>query len=90
MEGGPPPRVDDPTSDIPPDELGKTRERQAFWTDDERGYSMIHGTKSQTIGYVLNDSPVGLAAWIAEKFRAWSDVEGKFTKDELLTNIMIY
>ena len=69
-------------------------ERQAFWTDEERGYSAIQGSKPQTIGYVLNDSPVGLAAWIVEKFRAWSDVDGdvesKFTKDELLTNITVY
>jgi hypothetical protein len=47
-----------------------------------------------TLGYGLNDSPAGLAAWIVEKFRAWSDsggdVEKKFTKDELLTNVMIY
>ncbi len=44
--------------------------------------------------YALNDSPVGLASWIVEKFRAWSDCDGdverRFSKDELLTNIMIY
>ena len=70
------------------------RDRQAFWTDEERGYSAIQGTKPQTIGYVLNDSPVGQAAWIVEKFRALSDVNGdvesKFTKDEMLTNVMVY
>ena len=42
----------------------------------------------------MNDSPVGLAAWIVEKFRAWSDCDGdvekRFSKDELLTHVMIY
>ena len=92
--GGPPPGVDDPTAGVPFEELEKMRERRAFWTDEERGYSAIQGSKPQTIGYALNDSPVGLAAWIVEKFRAWSDVDGdvesKFTKDELLTNITVY
>lgn len=91
---GPPPGVADPTAGVPAAELEQMRERQAFWTDDERGYSAIQGTKPQTIGYALNDSPVGLAAWIVEKFRAWSDVNGdvesKFTKDELLTNVTVY
>jgi microsomal epoxide hydrolase len=62
--------------------------------ENERGYSQIQATKPQTLGYGLNDSPAGLAAWIVEKFRAWcdcdGDVEKKFTKDELLTNITIY
>jgi microsomal epoxide hydrolase len=61
---------------------------------DETGYQSIQGTKPQTLGYGLNDSPAGLAAWIVEKFRTWSDcggdVEKRFTKDELLTNVMIY
>ena len=55
---------------------------------------MIQGTKPQTLGYGLNDSPAGLAAWIVEKFRTWSDCEGdverSFSKDELLTNVTIY
>lgn len=53
---------------------------------------MLQGTKPQTLAYGLNDSPVGYAAWIIEKFRTWSDcngeVESRFTKDELLNNIM--
>ncbi len=61
---------------------------------DETGYQRIQGTKPQTLGYALNDSPAGLAGWIVEKFRAWSDcggdVETRFTKDELLTNVMLY
>ena len=92
--GGPPEGVEDPTAGVPPEELERWRDRQAFFSDEERGYSAIQGSKPQTLGYGLNDSPVGQAAWIVEKFRAWSDVNGdvesKFTKDELLTNIMIY
>jgi len=61
---------------------------------EETGYQKIQGSKPQTLGFGLNDSPAGLAAWIVEKFHTWSDcggaVESLFTKDELLTNIMIY
>lgn len=64
------------------------------WTAHEGAYSMLHSTKPQTLAYGLNDSPAGLAAWIVEKFRSWSDcggdVERRFSKDELLTNITIY
>ncbi len=60
----------------------------------ETGYQWIQGTKPQTLAYGLNDSPAGLAAWIVEKFRTWSDcggdVEKRFTKDQLLTNVTIY
>lgn len=64
------------------------------WQQAEGAYAMIQGTKPQSLAYGLNDSPAGLAAWIVEKFRSWSDsggdVETRFTKDELLTNITIY
>jgi pimeloyl-ACP methyl ester carboxylesterase len=64
------------------------------WTQAEGGYSHIQGTKPQTLSYGLNDSPAGLAAWIVEKYRTWSDcggdVEKRFTKDELLTTVTIY
>lgn len=64
------------------------------WWMSEGAYNMIQSTKPQSLGYGLNDSPAGLAAWIVEKFHAWSDhngqIEKRFTKDELLTNIMIY
>jgi microsomal epoxide hydrolase len=92
--GGPPPGMTDPAAGIPASELERMRDRQAFFSDEEQAYNRLQGTKPQTIGYALNDSPAGLAAWIVEKFRAWSDVDGhvekKFTKDELLTNITIY
>jgi pimeloyl-ACP methyl ester carboxylesterase len=90
---GQPAGVANPNEGVPPNELQRMRERQTFF-DTERGYFLIQSTKPQTIGYALDDSPVGLAAWIVEKFRAWcdcdGDVEKKFTKDELLTNIMLY
>jgi len=64
------------------------------WSAAEGAYSALQRTKPQTVAYGLNDSPVGLAAWIVEKYRAWSDcageVERRFTKDELLTNLTIY
>jgi microsomal epoxide hydrolase len=64
------------------------------WIATEGGYMSIQSTKPQTLSYGLTDSPVGLASWIVEKFRAWSDCGGKprqrFSENELLTNIMIY
>jgi microsomal epoxide hydrolase len=64
------------------------------WMRDEQGYGVIQGTKPQTLAYGLTDSPVGLAAWIVEKFRKWSDcagdIERRFSKETLLTNIMLY
>jgi epoxide hydrolase len=64
------------------------------WRRTGAGYQEIQGTKPQTLGYALEDSPAGLAAWITEKFRAWSDcggdIERSFSKDQLLTNITVY
>ncbi len=79
----------------PDDEIASAYlERLRGWWDAEGGYSHEQTTKPQTLGYGLNDSPVGLAAWIIEKFRTWSDcagdVESVFTRDQLLTNIMLY
>ncbi len=69
-------------------------EQLQHWVKEEMGYQWIQGTKPQTLAYGLTDSPVGLAAWIVEKFRSWSDcggdIERRFTKDELLTNVMLY
>ena len=61
----------------------------------EEGYRTIQGTKPQTLSYAMMDSPVGIAAWILEKFNSWSDttgddVESAHSKDVLLTNIMVY
>tara|TARA_B100001250_G_scaffold409787_1_gene434839 strand:- start:464 stop:1645 length:1182 start_codon:yes stop_codon:yes gene_type:complete len=61
----------------------------------QEGYRTIQATKPQTLAYSMNDSPVGIAAWILEKFYSWSDIknnrlESIYSKDILLTNIMIY
>ena len=64
------------------------------WSMTEGSYATLQATKPQTLAYGLNDSPVGLAAWLVEKFYTWSDhggdLEASFSKDELLTNIMLY
>jgi pimeloyl-ACP methyl ester carboxylesterase len=66
---------------------------EAFW-QVEGGYKAIQSTKPQTLAYGLNDAPAGLAAWILEKWRAWSDCHGdlsaRFSRDFLLTILMIY
>jgi hypothetical protein len=58
------------------------------------GYSLEQSTRPQTIGYALVDSPAALAAWIIEKFQAWTDCDGDLstvlTRDELLDNLMLY
>jgi microsomal epoxide hydrolase len=66
----------------------------AHWLKEETGYQWIQGTRPQTLAFALTDSPTGLAAWIIEKFRAWSDcggdIESVFSKDQLLANIALY
>jgi epoxide hydrolase len=61
---------------------------------DGFGYFLLQATRPQTIGYALADSPVGQAAWIYEKFHAWTDndgdPEGALTRDEMLDNITLY
>jgi pimeloyl-ACP methyl ester carboxylesterase len=90
---GAPPGGSDPNAGLTARELERLKQRQLFQAE-ETGYQQIQGTKPQTIGIALNDSPVALAAWIVEKFRTWCDCNGNpetvFTKDELLTNIMLY
>jgi pimeloyl-ACP methyl ester carboxylesterase len=70
------------------------RDQLAYWAKEETGYISIQGTKPQTLSFGLTDSPAGLAAWIIEKFRTWSDcngdVESVFSRDELLANISFY
>ncbi|HIH03252.1 MAG TPA: epoxide hydrolase 1, partial [Methanoregulaceae archaeon] len=64
------------------------------WWMQEGAYAMLHSTRPQTLAYGLADSPAGVAAWLVEKFRAWSDCEGdverRFPRDDLLTHIMLY
>ena len=84
-----PKMVTDPT----PEEQ-KYLEELTTWLKEGTGYQWIQGTRPQTLAFALTDSPAGLAAWIIEKFRAWSDCGGDlelvFTKDELLANISLY
>jgi pimeloyl-ACP methyl ester carboxylesterase len=86
-----------PRESTPPPTTDEERAYAAelqHWMREEQGYGMIQGTKPQTLAYGLTDSPVGLAAWIVEKFRAWSDCDGdverRFSKDVMLTNVMLY
>jgi pimeloyl-ACP methyl ester carboxylesterase len=64
------------------------------WDETERGYSSVQSTRPQTLGYGLNDSPAGLAAWVLDKWRSWSDsngdVDGHFGRDTLLTMLTIW
>jgi pimeloyl-ACP methyl ester carboxylesterase len=66
----------------------------AHFQREESGYAIEQGTKPQTLGAALNDSPAGLLAWIVEKFCTWSDCDGHpenvYTRDQLLTNVMVY
>ncbi|HEY2565787.1 MAG TPA: epoxide hydrolase [Acidimicrobiales bacterium] len=82
-----------------PGEVLTDAEQRAWSARDEfiktgRGYSSQQSTRPQTLGYGLADSPSGQAAWILEKFQAWSDCDGHpenvFTRDELLDNVMCY
>jgi pimeloyl-ACP methyl ester carboxylesterase len=81
------------------EEIDAEQERQRRQAN-ETGYSQIQRTRPQTLAYALMDSPVGVAAWIIEKFAAWSDLPrdetgrpdlaARYTDDQLLTNVMIY
>jgi pimeloyl-ACP methyl ester carboxylesterase len=69
-------------------------EHNEKWWQDESGYKAIQSTRPQTVGYGLNDSPAGLAAWLLEKWRTWSDSGGdldkRFGRDLLLSTLTIY
>jgi hypothetical protein len=80
----------------PATDRGRTailRER-ALVHETSQAYAHVQRTTPVTLGYALSDSPIGLAAWIVEKWRAWSDcggeVEARFSKDQLLTNVCLY
>lgn len=64
------------------------------WLTEQGAYALVQSTRPQTLAYAVNDSPTGLAAWIIDKFYAWSDHAGNlediFTRDELLVNLTIY
>ncbi len=84
------------------DKDGPQSEEESLWQNEfkkeqilEQGYRSLQATKPQTLAFAMNDNPVGIAAWILEKFHGWSDLKNKsvlelYSKDDLLTNIMIY
>jgi pimeloyl-ACP methyl ester carboxylesterase len=84
----------------PDDAVPVTEEEQAGlaamarFQREESAYAQLQGSKPQTLGMALNDSPAGLLSWIVEKFRTWSDCDGDpenvFTRDQLITNVMLY
>ncbi len=84
-----------------PDARAETEEEKAHEAraeatfNAEGAYFRVQMTKPQSLSYAMMDSPVGVAAWLVEKFNTWShtdgdDIESAYTKDQLLTNIMIY
>lgn len=85
--------TDDPMRGVTAKELERHQARIRE-LNDHRAYGAIQGTRPLTLGYGLNDSPAALAAWVVDKFWAWSDhggnLEKSFSKDELLTNVMVY
>ena len=82
--------------------IGPQTEEEKLWQKEfkkeqilEEGYRSLQATKPQTLAFAMNENPVGVAAWIFEKFHGWSDLKNKtifdiYSKDNLLTNIMIY
>ena len=87
------PRTDDPPDDPGPAIRTYLRDVER-WQATEAGYARQQSTRPQTLAYALNDSPAGLAGWLVEKYRRWSDCDGdverRFTKDQLLTTISLY
>ena len=82
-----------PPADATPAEQEFLDATTAMWLT-EMSYARQHSSKPQTLAYGLNDSPAGLSGWIIEKFWKWGDtggdIESRFSKDELLTNLTIY
>jgi epoxide hydrolase len=79
-----------PTKDPPTPREQATLDAMARSARHDSGYSTEHRTRPQTIGYALADSPAGLAAWITEKLRDWTDPRRPVTRDAMLDNLMLY
>jgi pimeloyl-ACP methyl ester carboxylesterase len=81
-------------SAAPDDQESAYHDQVAAMRASEMGYFMVQSTKPQTLALALCDSPLGFAAWVCEKFRSWGDTRGdidrRFSRDELITNLMIY
>jgi microsomal epoxide hydrolase len=84
---------DNPLVGLDADEIAYVEWKRGY-DANESGYQIIQATKPQSLAYGLTDSPAGLAAWIVEKFKTWSDcgddIESSYTKDQLLENVMLY
>jgi microsomal epoxide hydrolase len=91
--GGAPAGAANPDDGISPAELQRMRDKRAAYADDLT-HNQANRTKAQTIGYGLNDSPVGLAGWFLEKYQRYCDCDGdlqkKWTMDELINWIMLH
>jgi microsomal epoxide hydrolase len=89
-----PVRRDPRMIDHPTPEEKQFLDELSVFLKEETGYQWIQGTKPTTLSFGLTDSPTGLAAWVVEKFHTWTDcggdIESAVSKDELLTNIMLY
>jgi len=87
------PWVDEATQPLRAEEIAFRRQAQ-HWHDEKGGYWHVQATQPQTLGFTLNDSPVGLAAWLIDKYRDWADCDGdverRFSRDELLTHVSLY
>lgn len=83
----------DAATKLSPEEVA-FQERKQTWYDEKGGYWHVQATQPQTLGFALNDSPVGLAAWLIDKYRDWSECDGvverRFSRDELLTHVSLY
>jgi pimeloyl-ACP methyl ester carboxylesterase len=89
-----------PIAGPPPGDVPLTEEEQADlavmarFQREDAAYAAVQGAHPQTLGIALDDSPAGLLAWIAQRFRDWSDCDGVLddacSRDQLLTNVMLY
>jgi epoxide hydrolase len=87
IAGPPPDPQESPSAEVQADLAAMAR-----WHSEESAYALLQGTKPQTIGVALNDSPVGLLGWMVEKFQSWSDngLDRTIGRDRLLTNVTLY
>ncbi len=82
-----------PPLEYAPDERA-WMERTRHFYEHGNAYMQVQSTKPQTLAFAMNDSPIGLCAWLLEKYRSWSDcggdIERRFSKDDLITNTMLF
>lgn len=78
----------------PTEEERRFLDELEVFLNEETGYQWIQGTRPQTLAFALTDSPAGLAAWLVEKFRAWTDNDGRIEsaidRDHMLADISLY